>query len=319
MRRRALVAGGSGFLGSHLCEALLGDGYDVICVDDLSTGDPRNIEQLAAGGDIELVREDIAELGAVPGHLDAVLHLASPASPADYLRLPVHTLRAGSLGTLRTLELAREKGARYLLTSTSEVYGDPLVHPQPESYWGHVNPIGPRSVYDESKRFAEALTVTYRGVYGVETSIARIFNTYGPRMRPDDGRMVPTFLDQALRSEPITVSGSGSQTRSLCYVSDLVRGLMMLLHSDVPGPVNLGNPEEYTVLRVAEAVREVCGSASPVEFVPRPVDDPERRRPDISLAKTLLGWSPEVPLDEGLKRTAAWFTDLGAGQGRERR
>ena len=311
MGRRALVAGGSGFLGSHLCEALLADGYDVVCVDDLSTGDPRNLAQLTADGAVELIREDVTRLGAVPGDLDAVLHLASPASPADYLRLPVETLRAGSLGTLRTLELAREKGARYLLASTSEVYGDPRVHPQPESYWGHVNPIGPRSVYDEAKRFAEALTVAYRGTYGVEASIARIFNTYGPRMRPDDGRMIPTFIGQALRSEPITVCGAGTQTRSLCYVADLIRGLMLLLHSGAPGPVNLGNPEEYSVLEVAETVREICGSDSPLEFVPRPVDDPERRRPDISRAKSLLGWSPEVSLADGVKRTAAWFAESG--------
>jgi nucleoside-diphosphate-sugar epimerase len=310
MGRRALVAGGSGFLGSHVCEALLADGYDVICVDDLSTGDERNIERLTANGDIELIRADVTRLGSVPGDLDAVLHLASPASPADYLRLPIHTLKAGSLGTLRTLELAREKGARYLLTSTSEVYGDPLVHPQPESYWGNVNPVGPRSVYDESKRFAESLTVTYRAVHGVETSIARIFNTYGPRMRPDDGRMMPNFIARALRSEPITVCGNGLQTRSLCYVSDLVSGLVQLLRSDAPGPVNLGNPEEYTVLQVAEAVREACGSDSPIEFVPRPLDDPERRRPDITLATTRLGWAPEVPLAEGLKKTVAWFAEL---------
>ena len=310
MRPRALVAGGSGFVGSHLCDRLLAEGYDVLCVDDLSTGDPDNLAPAMAVGGLELIREDVTRLGPVPGAVDVVLNLASPASPADYLRLPVETLKAGSLGTLRTLELAREKGARYLLASTSEVYGDPQTHPQPESYWGHVNPVGPRSVYDEAKRFAEALVVAYGAAHGVDVSIARIFNTYGPRMRPDDGRAIPTFIRQALRSEPITVSGSGTQTRSLCYVSDLVEGLIRLMRSGERGPVNLGNPRETTILEVADLIREACGSDSPIEFIPRPEDDPDRRRPDIDLARTLLGWSPEVSLAEGVKKTVAWFADV---------
>jgi nucleoside-diphosphate-sugar epimerase len=309
MRPRALVAGGSGFVGSHLCERLVAEGYDILCVDDFCTGDPDNVAHLIAGGHLELVRADVTTLGSVPGAIDAVLHLASPASPADYLRLPLETLKAGSLGTLRTLELAREKGARYLLASTSEVYGDPQIHPQPESYWGHVNPVGPRSVYDESKRFAEALVVAYGSTYGVQVSIARIFNTYGPRMRPGDGRAIPTFIRQALRSEPITVSGTGAQTRSLCYVSDLVEGLIRLLRSGERGPVNLGNPHETSVLQLAGIIREACGSESPVGFIPRPEDDPDRRRPDIGLARALLGWSPEVSLADGVKKTVAWFAE----------
>jgi dTDP-glucose 4,6-dehydratase len=313
MRPRALVAGGSGFVGSHLCERLVAEGYDVVCVDDLCTGNPRNLADAIAGGHVELVREDVTRLGPVPGPVDVVLHLASPASPADYLRLPVETLKAGSLGTLRTVELAREKGARYLLASTSEVYGDPRIHPQAESYWGHVNPIGPRSVYDEAKRFAEALVVAYGREHGVDVCIARIFNTYGPRMRPDDGRAIPTFIRQALRSEPITVSGNGKQTRSLCYVSDLVEGLIRLMRSSARGPVNLGNPQEISILQLAGIVREACGSDSPIEFIPRPEDDPHRRRPDIGLARTLLGWSPQVRLAEGVKRTVAWFADGAQG------
>ncbi|WP_055494449.1 UDP-glucuronic acid decarboxylase family protein [Streptomyces sp. TP-A0356] len=309
MRERAVVAGGAGFLGSHLCERLLTDGYEVICLDDLSTGRPQNVAHLSSFGPFSLVRQDITQPFTIDGDVHAVLHFASPASPVDYLRLPLNTLRSGSVGTLHTLELAREKGARYLLASTSEVYGDPLVHPQHEGYWGNVNPIGPRSVYDEAKRFAEASVMAYHRTYGLDTAIVRIFNTYGPRMRAHDGRAIPTFIRQALDDEPITVTGSGTQTRSVCYVSDLVEGVVRLLDSGCAGPVNLGNPQEMTVLEIAELVRRICGSSAPITYVPRPEDDPEQRRPDISLAAELLGWAPEVSVEEGLKETVAWFSE----------
>ena len=312
-RARAVVTGGAGFLGSHLCERLLLDGYEVTCLDTFVTGSPANVAQLTELGPFRLVRTDVTEHVYVAGDVDVVLHFASPASPIDYLRLPIHTLKVGAIGTLHTLGLAREKGARYLLASTSEVYGDPRVHPQPESYWGHVNPVGPRGVYDEAKRFAEAMTVAYRRTHGVDTAIVRIFNTFGPRMRPDDGRAIPTFIRQALAGEPLTVAGDGSQTRSVCFVDDLVDGVLRMVRSELAGPVNLGNPEELPVLALAETIRDLVGSASPVRFVERPQDDPTVRQPDITLARTALGWEPAVGLDEGLKRTVAWMREALAG------
>ncbi len=308
---RAVVTGGAGFLGSHLCERLLAEGYEVVCLDDFSTGSPANVAHLhgpgAESGRFHLVHADVTEGVHVPGPVDVVLHFASPASPVDYLRLPIETMKVGSLGTLNSLELTKEKRARFLLASTSETYGDPQVHPQPESYWGHVNPVGPRGVYDEAKRFAEALTMAYRRSHSADTAIVRIFNTYGPRMRPDDGRAIPTFIRQALDDEPITVAGDGLQTRSVCYVDDLVEGLTRLLHSGHPGPMNIGNPQELTVLALAGKVRDLVGSTSPVVFVPRPEDDPCVRQPDISLARAVLGWQPRVGLEEGLQRTINWF------------
>lgn len=305
--RTALVAGGAGFLGSHLCEALLADDVRVVAVDDFSTGRASNVAHLLDDSRFHLVEADVTEPVDLPGRVDLVLNFASPASPPDYLRLPLETLRVGSVGTVQLLELARHHGARFLMASTSESYGDPQVHPQREDYWGHVNPVGPRSVYDEAKRFAEATTMAYRRAHGVDTGIARIFNTYGPRMRADDGRAIPTFVDQALRGLPLTVAGDGSQTRSVCYVDDLVDGLLRLLHSDLPGPCNVGNPVELTVLELAELVLELTGSPSPISFVPRPEDDPCVRRPDITLARTALDWEPQVAAREGLVRTIDWF------------
>ncbi|GGP72077.1 UDP-glucuronic acid decarboxylase family protein [Saccharothrix coeruleofusca] len=301
--QRAVVTGGAGFLGSHVCEALLRRGTRVVCVDDFRTGSPDNLRVLREDSRFGLVRADVAVPLDVLGEVDLVLHLACPASPVDYLRMPVETLRSGGFGTYHALELARRKGARVVVASTSEVYGDPLEHPQTESYWGNVNPIGPRSVYDEAKRFGEAMTMAFRREHGVDAALVRIFNTYGPRMRTDDGRLVPTFLRQALAGEPLTVHGDGSQTRSLCYVDDLVRGLLAMAHSEHPGPVNLGNPEEVTVLEVARKVIEVTGSSSAIRHVEAMEDDPKRRRPDISRARELLGWEPEVPLAEGLRRS----------------
>jgi dTDP-glucose 4,6-dehydratase len=307
-RRRVIVTGGAGFLGSHLCERLLVDGYDVVCMDNFVTGTPANIAHLTDLGPFRLVTADVTQPPLpVDGRVDVVLHFASPASPVDYLRLPIATLKVGAIGTIQALDLARETGARYVLASTSEVYGDPQVHPQPESYWGHVNPIGPRGVYDEAKRFAEAMTTAYRTSHGVDTAIVRIFNTFGPRMRPDDGRAIPTFIRQALAGEPLTVAGDGSQTRSVCYVDDLVEGIVRMADSDLAGPVNLGNPGELSVLAIAERIRDLVGADSPVEFVPRPQDDPCVRRPDVTLARTTLGWEPTVPLDEGLTRTIEWM------------
>jgi dTDP-glucose 4,6-dehydratase len=308
-RPRVVITGGSGFLGSHLCERLLVDGHEVVCLDNFLTGTAANVAHLTSVGPFHLVRADVTEYIHVPGPVDLVLHFASPASPLDYLRLPIATLKVGAIGTLHTLGLAREKGARYVLASTSEVYGDPQVHPQPESYWGHVNPVGPRGVYDEAKRFGEALTMAYRATHRVDTGIVRIFNTYGPRMRPDDGRAIPTFIRQALTGEPLTVAGDGSQTRSVCYIDDLVDGVVRLADSDLAGPVNIGNPEEMSVLALAERIRTLVGTASPVEFVDRPTDDPTVRQPDIALARTRLGWEPTVPLDEGLKNTIAWMRE----------
>ena len=309
--RRAVVTGGAGFVGSHLCDLLVARGVEVVCVDDLSTGRARNVEHLAASPAFTMVRADVSQGLDVAGPVDAVLHLASPASPFDYARLPVHTLLVGTLGTHHALQLAARKGARLLLASTSEVYGDPEVHPQPESYRGSVNPVGPRSVYDEAKRCAEAFVVAHRVDHAVDACIARIFNTFGERMRSDDGRAVPAFVTQALRGEPLSVFGDGSQTRSLCHVDDTVRGLLALLDSAEPGPVNIGNPHEVTMLELAELVRRLCGSASPIEFRPLPVDDPRRRCPDISLAQRALGWSPQIPLEEGLARTIAWWRSSG--------
>jgi dTDP-glucose 4,6-dehydratase len=310
---RALVTGGAGFLGSHLCRSLLQRGWEVVAADNLLTGRKANVADLA-GERFSLVEADVSRPLDVPGPLDAVLHFASPASPRDYLAHPIETLDVGSRGTWHTLELAREKNARYLLASTSEVYGDPLVHPQPESYWGNVNPVGPRSVYDEAKRFAEALATAYQTTGHLDVKIARIFNTYGPYLRPGDGRAVSNFIAQALAGEPLTVYGDGSQTRSFCYVDDEVRGLLALLDSDwTDGPVNLGNPEELTILELAELVLRLTGSSSPITHAPLPEDDPSRRRPDISLAGRVLGWRPEISLTEGVARTVEWFRSSGGG------
>ncbi|MFD9476239.1 NAD-dependent epimerase/dehydratase family protein [Streptomyces nojiriensis] len=305
---KAVVAGGAGFLGSHLCQRLIADGFEVLCVDDLSTGRESNIRHLLEHAGFSFLRSDVAmERLTVQGDVELVFHLASPASPTAYLARPVETLLAGSLGTRNLLELARSKHARFLLASTSEVYGDPQVSPQSEDYWGHVNPVGPRSAYDEAKRFAESLTVAYRSASGVDTGIARIFNTYGPRMQADDGRVVSTFIRQALSEMPLTVHGDGHQTRSLCYVDDTVEGLMRFARSEHSGPVNLGSPRELTVRRIAALVRVVTQSSSPIQFVAAMVDDPKVRCPDISLAKTLLRWVPAVSLETGLENTAKWM------------
>jgi dTDP-glucose 4,6-dehydratase len=298
----SLVTGGAGFLGSHLCEALLEKGHRVICLDNLETGSLANIEHLR-GDAFAFVPQDLTVHVDVPEPLDFVYHLASPASPIDYLRLPLQTLKVGSHGTHNALGLAKVHRARFLLASTSEVYGDPQVHPQPETYWGHVNPIGPRGVYDEAKRYAEALTMAYHRQQGVDTAIVRIFNTYGSRMRPHDGRAIPTFIRQALAEKPLTVFGDGSQTRSFCYVDDLIRGLILLAESGEHMPVNIGNPSEMTLLELAEAVIAATGSASSIVFEALPVDDPQVRQPDITRARQLLGWEPEVSLGEGLRRT----------------
>jgi dTDP-glucose 4,6-dehydratase len=300
----SVVTGGAGFLGSHLCEELLGRGHRVICVDNLETGSLSNIEHLKSDAFVFLPN-DLTEHVEIPEPVDFVYHLASPASPIDYLRLPLQTLKVGSYGTHNALGLAKVKRARFLLASTSEVYGDPQVHPQPETYWGHVNPIGPRGVYDEAKRYAEALTMAYHRQQGVDTAIVRIFNTYGPRMRPHDGRAIPTFIRQALDEKPITVFGSGAQTRSFCYVDDLIRGLILLAESGEHLPVNIGNPTEMTLLELAEAVVRETGSASQIVFEALPVDDPQVRQPDITRAQQLLGWRPEIELDDGLRRTLA--------------
>jgi len=309
---RLVVLGGGGFLGSHLCDQLLARGDEVVCVDDFSTGRRSNVAHLGAHPRFSLIEADVCEPIPVEGGVDGVLNLASPASPPTYLALPLQTLAVGSEGTRRGLELAHRHGARFLLASTSEVYGDPEVHPQPESYWGHVNPVGPRSVYDEAKRFAEALTMAHLRALGADVAIARIFNTYGPRLRPDDGRVVSNFLLQAMRGEPLTVYGDGSQTRSLCYVDDEVRGLIALFDSDLTGPVNIGNPDEHTVLQLAGTVIDLLGSSSPIVHQPLPEDDPARRRPDISLARSALGWEPTTALGEGLTRTARFLADEAA-------
>jgi dTDP-glucose 4,6-dehydratase len=297
-----LVTGGAGFLGSHLCDELLRRSHRVICVDNLETGSLANIEHIRTDQFVHL-NTDIIEPYEVTESVDFVYHLASPASPIDYLRLPLHTLKVGSYGTHHTLGLAKKHRARFLIASTSEVYGDPQVHPQPETYWGHVNPIGPRGVYDEAKRYAEALTMAYHRQQGVDTAIVRIFNTYGPRMRPHDGRAIPTFLRQALQNRPITVFGDGAQTRSFCYVDDLIRGIIGLAESGHHDPVNVGNPNEFTLLELAEAVIAITGSESEIVYEALPTDDPQVRQPDITLAREILGWEPEVDLREGLRRT----------------
>jgi dTDP-glucose 4,6-dehydratase len=301
----AVVSGGAGFLGSHLCDFLLAEGHRVVCVDNLDTGSLQNVEHLHQGEDFLFVNHDVTEPLFLEERVDYVFHLASPASPIDYARLPLHTLKVGSYGTHNMLGLAKFKRARFLLASTSEVYGDPQIHPQPETYWGHVNPIGPRGVYDEAKRYAEALTMAYHRQQGVNTCIARIFNTYGPRMRPHDGRAIPTFVRQALENKPLTVFGDGSQTRSFCYVDDLIRGLYLLAMSGEHLPVNIGNPREMTLLELAEAVVRASGSRSEIVFEALPVDDPQVRQPDITRAKQILGWKPQVGLEEGLIRLLA--------------
>ena len=304
---RAVVTGGAGFLGSHLCEQLLDRGVEVVCLDNFLTGSPENVAHLLPRDGFRLVRCDVTDYIHVPGPVDLVLHFASPASPLDYLRMPIETLKVGSLGTLHTLGLALEKGARYVLASTSEVYGDPLQHPQDEDYWGNVNPVGPRGVYDEAKRFSEALTTAYRTSKGTDTGIVRIFNTYGPRMRADDGRAIPAFIGQALTGRPLTVAGDGSQTRSICYVDDTVDGILAMASSEQPGPINIGNPDELSMLRLAEWIVEITGSSSAIEYIDLPVDDPKVRRPDTTRAEQLLGWRPRVTSEEGLRRTVDWF------------
>ncbi len=303
---RALITGAAGFIGSHLSDYLLDRGFSVVGMDNLLTGDIANISHLA-GRDFLFIKHDVTHYIYLDGPIDYVFHFASPASPIDYLRVPIQTLKVGSLGTHNTLGLAKAKGARFLLASTSEVYGDPLIHPQREDYWGNVNPVGPRGVYDEAKRFAEAMTMAYHRFHGVETRIVRIFNTFGPRMRVEDGRAIPAFMSQALRNEDVTVFGDGSQTRSLCYISDLVEGIFRLMMSDESDPVNVGNPHELTIQQLAERVISLAGSKSRIALRPLPVDDPKVRQPDITRAQQLLGWAPQVPLDEGLKRTLVYF------------
>ena len=304
---RALVTGGAGFIGSHLCERLLADGVAVVCMDNLITGDLANIEHLFGRKDFVFAHHDVTNFIHVSGRLDYLLHFASPASPIDYLELPIQTLKVGALGTHKALGLAKQKNARFLLASTSEVYGDPLVHPQREDYWGNVNPVGPRGVYDEAKRFAEAMTMAYHRYHGLDTRIVRIFNTYGPRMRSRDGRVVPAFIQQALLGEPMTVFGDGGQTRSFCYVSDLVEGIYRLLESDLHDPCNIGNPTEMTVLQFAQRIKAAIGSKSEIVFQKLPVDDPKTRQPDITQARARLGWEPKVSLEEGLARTIDYF------------
>ncbi|WP_270888187.1 UDP-glucuronic acid decarboxylase family protein [Pedococcus sp. 5OH_020] len=312
---RVVVTGGAGFLGSHLCQRLLENGSEVLCLDNFVTGSADNVAHLMAHPGFRLVHCDVTNFVHVPGKVDLVLHFASPASPVDYLKLPIDTLKVGAVGTWHALGLAKEKGARLVLASTSEVYGDPQVHPQPEDYWGHVNPIGPRGVYDEGKRYGEALVTAYRTSEGVDAGIVRIFNTYGPRMRPYDGRAIPTFIRQALLNQPLTVAGDGSQTRSVCYVDDLVTGVVAFAESGHPGPVNIGNPQEMSVLRIAEDVLAATRSDSEIKLVDLPTDDPKVRRPDTTLARRLLGWEPVVPWEQGLAHTVEWFrgVELEAG------
>ncbi len=312
-RPRSLVTGGAGFLGSHLCDRLIQEGHEVTCVDNLITGDMDNVAHLLGNEGFRFIKQDVTEYLYVEGHLDYILHFASPASPVDYLRFPIQTLKVGSLGTHKALGLAKAKGARLLLASTSEVYGDPQVHPQPETYWGHVNPVGPRGVYDEAKRFAEAMTMAYHRYHGVDTRIARIFNTYGPRMRPHDGRVVSNFLVQALAGRPLTVYGDGKQTRSFCFVSDLVEGLFRLLMSSEAEPVNLGNPAERSIRDLVAAVEAVVDQPITVTYNPLPTDDPRVRQPDISRARERLGWEPKVDLPAGLRETIAYFRQKGIG------
>jgi dTDP-glucose 4,6-dehydratase len=304
---RILVTGGAGFIGSHLCDRLLAEGHEVIALDNLITGSTDNIAHLAGHERFKFIHHDVTNYIYIPGPLDAVMHLASPASPIDFSRIPIQILKVNSLGTHNALGVALEKGARFLLSSTSEVYGDPLVHPQPETYWGNVNPIGVRGVYDEAKRFAEAITMAYHRIHGLDTRIIRIFNTFGPRMRLEDGRVVPNFMGQALRGEPLTVYGDGSQTRSFCFVSDLVDGMLRLLMSDETDPVNVGNPNEMCIREFAEVINRLTGNAAGIISKPLPVDDPRIRQPDITRARAILGWAPKVSLEEGLQRTIAYF------------
>jgi len=307
MAKRILITGAAGFLGSHLCDRFLKEGYNVVGMDNLLTGNIRNIEHLFPVKEFEFYHHDVTKFVHVPGHIDYILHFASPASPIDYLKMPIQTLKVGALGTHNLLGLAKSKGSRILVASTSEVYGDPLIHPQTEEYWGNVNPIGPRGVYDEAKRFMESITMAYHNFHQVETRIIRIFNTYGPRMRLDDGRALPTFMSQALRGEDVTVYGDGSQTRSFCYADDLVEGIYRLLLSDYHMPVNIGNPSEITLLQFAEEVIALTGSKSKIVFEPLPQDDPKQRQPDITKAKSILGWEPRVDRAEGLKKTLEYF------------
>ena len=306
---RIVVTGGAGFIGSHLCERFLNEGHEVVCIDNIITGSLRNIEHLFGKKGFVFIKYDVTNFVNVSGKVDAVLHFASPASPVDYQEHPIPTLKVGSLGTHKTLGLAKDKGAKYLLASTSEVYGDPLEHPQKESYWGNVNPIGPRGVYDEAKRFAEAMTMAYHRYHKVDVRIVRIFNTFGERMRLNDGRAIPNFMTQALKNEPVTVYGDGSQTRSFCYISDLVEGITRLLFSNYSQPVNLGNPREMTLNEMAQSILKLSGSKSRIEYLPLPVDDPKVRQPDISLAKEKLKWEPVMPVAEGLKKTIDYFRD----------
>ncbi len=307
VKKIALVTGGSGFIGSHLCDKLIQEGFRVICLDNLITGNYKNIEHLVKNRDFRFIRHNVSKYIDIKGRIDFVLHFASPASPEDYLRFPIQTLKVGSLGTHNSLGLAKTKKAVFMLASTSEVYGDPLVHPQPESYWGNVNSIGVRGCYDESKRFAEAITMAYHRVHKIDTRVIRIFNTYGPRMRINDGRVIPNFIYQALHSKPLTVYGRGRQTRSFCYISDLVDGIFKLMHAPINVPVNLGNPDEFTILELAKMIIGLTATRSKIIFKPLPEDDPRQRQPDISRAKKMLGWYPKVALEEGLKLTVGWF------------
>jgi nucleoside-diphosphate-sugar epimerase len=308
--QRIVVTGGAGFLGSHLCRALLARGDEVVAIDNLITGAMRNVEDLIGTPGFTFQHHDVSNYVHVSGDIDAVMHLASPASPADFERIPIQILKVGSRGTQHALGLAKDKGARFFLASTSEVYGDPLVHPQPETYWGNVNPIGPRGVYDEAKRFAEAMTFAYHRYHQVDVRVVRIFNTYGPSMRPDDGRAVSNFLVQALHGKPITVFGDGSQSRSFTYVDDEIRGFLALLDSDETGPINIGNDNEFTILELAQLAIEITGSSSEIVYEPLPVDDPMQRKPDLTLARTKLGWEPTIQLREGLERTAEYFRSI---------
>jgi dTDP-glucose 4,6-dehydratase len=305
--KRVLITGGAGFIGSHLCSFLFEKGFDVICMDNLITGTKDNISHLLRKKNFEFIQHDVTKYIDLDGRLDYILHFASPASPVDYMKFPIQTLKVGSLGTHNALGLAKAKGAKFLLASTSEVYGDPTIHPQPESYWGNVNNVGPRGVYDESKRFAEAITMAYHKTHRLDVKIARIFNTYGPRMRRNDGRAIPAFIEQSIHNRPITVFGDGSQTRSFCYISDMIEGIYNLMNSKINTPVNLGNPDELAIIDLAKKIRELAGSASKLEFKELPVDDPKARQPDISLAKKTLDWQPTVKLEDGLRKTVDWL------------
>ena len=309
MAHTSIVTGAGGFLGSHLVDRLLKEGHEVIGIDNFVTGTPENLEHLAGEKGFRFIRQDVTQFIFIPGKVDHVFHFASPASPIDYLEIPIQTLKVGALGTHNALGLAKDKGAQFFLASTSECYGDPQVHPQPESYWGHVNPVGPRGCYDEAKRFAEAMTMAYHRVHKLNTHIIRIFNTYGPRMRLNDGRVVPAFISQALKAEPMEVFGDGSQTRSFCYVDDLIEGIWRLSQSDYHEPVNIGNPDEFTILQFAREIKKIMHSGSDIVFKPLPTDDPKQRRPDISLAKKLLDWSPKISLEEGIEKTIDFFRD----------